>query len=193
MTSLRPETIYRVGAATAIDNGEHSLNSTHDVAKRVTRLIGGALIIIAYVTGVNLFFRRVQVRLNHVNGIDVALMSSLIVPFIASRWLAPSKNRATKIAWYLTAFMALDVVMFAVVIWAPTKGHPTLEALILVWTAVLKAALAPAAVAALAIGFATGERAMTIALGLVCAIGETVYALVGDLPNHPLYWLLFNR
>jgi hypothetical protein len=34
---------------------------------------------------------------------------------------------------------------------------------------------------------------MTIALGLVCAIGETVYALVADLPNHPLYWLLFNR
>lgn len=69
------------------------------------RLIGVALIIIAYVTSVNLFFRRVQIRLNHVNGVDVALMSLLIIPFIASRWLEPSKNRATKIAWYLTAFI----------------------------------------------------------------------------------------
>ncbi len=163
------------------------------MAKRVTRLLGVLVIIVGYVAGVNLFFRRVQVRLNHVSGIDVALMSSLIVPFIASRWLAPSTNRATKIAWYLTALMALDVVMFAVVVWAPTKGHPTLEALVLVWTAVLKAALAPAAVVVLAIGFATGERAMTIALGLVCAIAETVYALVAGLPNHPLYWLLFDR
>ena len=53
--------------------------------------------------------------------------------------------------------------------------------------------LAPAAVGALAIGFATGERRMTIALGLVCAVGETVYALVTDSPNHPLYWLSFDR
>src|SRR5262245_14268138 len=96
--------------------------------------------------------------MNHLNGIDIALMSLLIVPFIASRWLSPSKNRAMKVAWYLTAFMALDVVMFVVVVWAPTKGHPTLEALVLVWTAVLKAVLAPAAVAALAISFATGAQ-----------------------------------
>jgi len=163
------------------------------VAKRTARTIGVALIIVAYLAGVNLFFRRVQVRMNHLNGIDITLMSWLIVPFIASRWLAPWKNRAMNIAWYLTAFMALDVVMFAVVVWAPTKGHPTLEALVLVWTAVLKAVLAPAAVAALAIGFATGARTITVALGLVCAIGETVYSLVADLPNHPLYWLLFGH
>jgi hypothetical protein len=71
----------------------------------MARGIGVALIITAYVMGVNLFFQPVQVRPNHVNGNDIALMSLLIAPFIASRWLAPSHNRATKIAWYLTAFM----------------------------------------------------------------------------------------
>jgi hypothetical protein len=163
------------------------------VATRIARVIGVSLIVIGYVAGVNLFFRRVQVRLNDVNGVDIAVMSLLIVPFIASRWFAPLSNRATRIAWYLMAFMAVDVVMFAVGVWAPTGGHPSLEALVLVSTAVLKAALAPAAVAALAIGLAIGERSMTVALGLVCAIGETLYALVLDLPNHPMYWLLFNR
>ena len=163
------------------------------MARRIARVLGVVLIVIGYVTGVNLFFRRVQVRLNHVNAVDIAVMSLLIVPFIASRWFAPLTNRASRIAWYLMAFMALDIVMFAVGVWAPTGGHPSLEALVLVWTAVLKAALAPAAVAALAIGFARGEQRMTVALGLVCAIGETVYALVLDLPNHPMYWLLFNR
>jgi hypothetical protein len=158
----------------------------------VTRVIGVVLIIVAYLTGVNLFFRPVQIRMNHVNGVDVAMMSLLIVPFIASRWILPSRNRATRIAWYVTAFMAVDAVMFAVVVWAPTGGHPSLEALALVWTGVLKAVLAPAAVAALAIGFAKGERSITIALGLVCTIGESVYALVLDMPNHPLYWLLFD-
>jgi hypothetical protein len=72
--------------------------------------------------------------------------------------------------------MALDVVMFAVLVWAPTGGHPSLEALVLVWTAVLKAVLAPVTVAALAVGLLTGERT-TIALGLACAIGETVVPL----------------
>jgi hypothetical protein len=123
------------------------------MAKRVTRLIGVALIIIAYVTGVNLFFRRVQVRLNHVN------WTSSCSPSLSGR-----QQRGIRRLKPSSSYGPLS-----------SKRRST------------------AAVAALAIGFATGERAMTIALGLLCATGETVYALVGDLPHHPLYWLLFNR
>ncbi|HEX3235221.1 MAG TPA: hypothetical protein VHR41_13555 [Gemmatimonadales bacterium] len=87
----------------------------------------------------------------------------------------------------LCAIMSVEIVLFTVVTFAPTGGHPSFEALGLVWTGVLKVVLAPAAVIALA----NGEKISRIVLGVTCVVCESVYTLI--YPGHPFLWLLLRR
>ena len=134
---------------------------------------GAPLLVLAYLAGLNLFFMPAQVRVwNYLNGVDVLVMLGLIMPFVATRWLSPSSLRATRTAWYLAAVMALDVIFFGLVAFAPTSGHPSLESLVLGLTGLLKVLLAPAALFALSIAFVKGERIRTILSNGCCfAIG----------------------
>jgi hypothetical protein len=154
--------------------------------------VGAALILITYLAGVNVFLTPVQLRVwNYLNGIDVLVMVALVAPFIATRWVSPSNLRATRVAWYLAAVMALDVVFFAIMTFAPIGGHPSLESVVLGFTGLLKVLLVPAALLALVIAFTNGERISTITLGLICMVCETVYIV--PVPNHPFQWLLLRN
>ncbi len=148
-----------------------------------------ALVLLTYVVGLNLFFLPAQEgMLISIDGLDVLIMLGLVLPFLAARWLSPSQVDATRIAWYLTAVMALDIIFFAVMAFAPTSGHPTYESLGALVMGLLKVLLAPAALVALSIAIANGERAWITALGLICVIAESVFTLT--VPYHPFHFLL---
>ena len=152
---------------------------------------GPLLLILAYLAGLNLFFVPTQRRLlNRLGVVDVLLMLGLVLPFLATRWLSPPKLRATRVAWYLTAAMAVDILSFAILVFAPTGGHPSGEALVLHATGFLKVLLAPAAVAALVLALAHGERIPIVVLGLVAVVSESVFLLADA--NHPFRWLLLR-
>lgn len=70
-----------------------------------------ALVLLTYVVGLNLFFLPAREgMLISIDGPDVLVMLGLVLPFVAARWLAPSQVDATRIAWYLTAVMALGII-----------------------------------------------------------------------------------
>jgi hypothetical protein len=145
------------------------------------------LCVAVYLVAVKLGFRCVELRIwNHLDWIDLVVMAALIAPFLASRWRLPHRSRATKVAWWLCAIMAVDVLAFAVGILAPTGGHPSLEAVVSVFIGAGKVALVPAALVCLIVAALRGERATTILLGTLCLIGQTLYTL-GN-PDQPLGW-----
>ena len=151
------------------------------------RLLLAILCVAAYFAAVKLLFRHIQIRIwNYLNWIDLLVMTALIVPFLVSRWLLPSRSRATRLAWWFCALMALDVVAFAVGIVAPTGGHPSLEAVTSLFVGVGKVALVPAAMVSLVVAALRGERVPTILLGILCLIGQTLYTLAN--PDQPLGW-----
>jgi hypothetical protein len=140
-----------------------------------------------FIVAVALLFQPVQLRIwNRLSWVDVVVMTALIASFFASNWLLPPRTLATRLAWWLCALMALDVLAFAVGILAPTHGHPSLEAVVSLFIGVAKIALVPAALSCLAIAALRGERATTVLLGTICLIGETLYTL-GN-PDQPLGW-----
>jgi hypothetical protein len=142
---------------------------------------------VAFLVAVKLLFRPVQIRIsNSLGGIDLLAMTALIAPFLASRWLSPLRSRAARLAWWLCALMALDVLAFAVLVLAPTGGHPSLEALVSLWLGAGKVLLVPAAILCLVVAVLRGERTTTILLGTMCLIGQTLYTL-GN-PDQPLGW-----
>lgn len=113
----------------------------------------------------------------------------LIAIFLATRWVWPSSIKATRIAWWLAAIMAVDVLFFVIMTVAPTgSGHPSLESLVLYFSALAKVAMVPAALLALCIAFSMGESVVTTALGVICLVCESVYIVPG--PVHPFRWLL---
>ena len=156
-------------------------------SSRRGRIFLAVLSPLAFVLAVRLAFQPVQLRFwNHPGWIDLLAMAALIAPFLASRWPLPFRSRVTHVAWWLSALMALDVLAFAVMILAPTHGHPSLEAVVSFWLGAAKVALVPAALLALVVATLRGERAATILLGTMCLIGETLYTL-GN-PDAPLGW-----
>lgn len=153
---------------------------------------GVVAIVIAYLAGVNLSWDVAQIRVwNYLNWVDILIMVALVAPFIATRWMWPSGIRATRIAWFLAAIMACDILVFAVGKLAPTGGHPSLEAVVLSFAAILRVVMAPAAVVALCIALRKGERAPVIALGVICLICQSVYIVPG--PIHPFRWLVVHH
>ena len=153
-------------------------------------MVGVVAIVLAYLAGLNLAWQPVQIRVwNYFNWIDILVMSACIAPFLATRWIWPSATRATRIAWWLAAIMAVDVLVFTIMTVGPTgSGHPSLESLLLYFSAMAKAALVPGALIALCIAFSKGERLGAIALGVICLVCESVYSVPG--PVHPFRWLL---
>ena len=148
----------------------HPLSRT----QRVTLLV---IFLVVYVRTVVMFLRPVQVRiLNSFSGVDLAIMAGLILPFIAAP-LVRSFQRITRMAWVVAAVMALDVVFFAMMEFAPSgSGHPSLEALGTVYLGLAKLALIPITLLLLIISCLKGERINVIGLGFLCLIGATLYA-----------------
>jgi hypothetical protein len=153
-------------------------------------VVGVVAIVLAYLAGLNLAWQPVQIRVwNYFNWIDILVMLALVAPFLATRWVWPSSIRATRIAWWLAAIMALDVLVFTIMTVGPGGGgHPSLESLALYFSAMAKIAMVPAALIALCIAFSNGERVIAIALGIICLVAESVYSVPG--PVHPFRWLL---
>ena len=152
-----------------------------------SRLVLAVFALLLFVLVVWFRFLPFQLRVwNHLSWVDVAVMVALVGPFLASRWLLGSRTRATRLAWWACALMALDVLAFAVLILAPTHGHPSLESMVSFYLGIGKVVLVPAALLWLVAAALRGERATTIVLGTVCLIGETLYTL-GN-PDAPLGW-----
>ncbi len=157
------------------------------------RIVGITAIVLAYVAGLNLFWQPAQLRVwNSFGWGDIGVMVVLIAPFLVARWLLPTRLNATRIAWWLAAIMAADVLFFVIPRLAPTGGgHPSLESLLLYYSSILKIALVPAAVAALCVAYTKGERFIVIAAGVVCLLCESVYMVPG--PEHPVRHLLVRK
>lgn len=147
-------------------------------------------LVAAYVLAVNLFFSPVQRRIwNEFTPVDLLIMVVLIGPFLATRWIAAPRTRAARWAWYLCAVMAIDVLAFGAGTFIPTRGHPSLEALVSMALAFVKAVLIWPVLALFVIASFKGERVTTLVLGAVCLIGETLYTV--SMPNDPVRWILF--
>ena len=145
---------------------------------RTQRVVLLAILIAAYVLTVTTFFRPVQLRLlNRFSEIDLAIMAGLILPFILAPLVAKFQ-RITRMAWVLSAVMALDLVFFAMMEFGPLgSGHPSLEALGSVYLGLAKLALIPATLILLVVACLKGERINVIGVGFICLTGVTLYAI----------------
>jgi len=159
----------------------------------VKRTFGVAAVVVAYLIGLNLFWQRAQLRVwNSFGWVDIAVMVALIAPFLGARWMRPSSVKATRIAWWLAAIMAADILFFVIPKILPSGGeHPSLESLFLYYSSLLKIVLVPAALAALCVAATKGERILVIVFGVVCLVCETVYMVPG--PEHPVRHLLARK
>jgi hypothetical protein len=138
------------------------------------------------------FWQPAQLRVwNAFGWVDIVVMVALIAPFLAMRWVLPSPIKATRVAWWLAAIMAADVLFFVIPRFASGGGHPSLESLLLYYSSLLKAALVPGALAALCVALTKSERLFVIVLGVVCLVCETVYMVPG--PEHPVRQLLVRK
>lgn len=169
---------------------DRRMDDTQSVGGASSVLRRGTLAVFAvasFLLATTLAFRFIQLRIwNHLNWIDLLVMTALMAPFLASRWPLPPRSRWTHVAWWLCALMALDVLAFAVGLLAPTGGHPSLEAVASLFLGAGKVALVPAAVLCLVVAALRGERVTTVLLGTMCLIGQTLYTLVH--PDQPIGW-----
>src|SRR6202008_3723201 len=123
---------------------------------------------------------------NRLSWVDLLTMVALVAPFLATRWALPHRSRATWLAWWLCALLALDVLAFAVMILAPSGGDPSPESLVSYGVGLAKVALVPAALAALVGAAWRGERTVTVVLGASCLAVETLYTVVNS--DSPVAW-----
>jgi hypothetical protein len=107
-----------------------------------------------------------------------ALLSAIpILPFVALPLVVRPLQRLTRAAWILAAVMALDLVFFVVMEFAPTGGHPSIEALGSLFLGMAKPLLVLIAIVLLSIAFVRGERFGVVALGFVCLLAELLFAI----------------
>ena len=135
-----------------------------------------ALLIGGFVAALLLLFLPVQRHLVQGGG-NFFVSAIFMVPFLLVPAVIRPIQQATWRAWILAAVMALDLVFFAVMEFAPTGGHPSFEAMGSLMLGTLKPILVTAAAVLLSIGFRRGERFVVVALGFVCLLGEALYAL----------------
>jgi hypothetical protein len=149
-------------------------NSRRDpTPSRVAQL---ALLIGGYVTALYALFVPVQIRVW--NGVvDLLVSGAMILPFIVLPLLVRLRERATRLAWILMAVMAVDLVFLAVIAFAPTGGHPSLEAIASLFLGMAKLVLVPVSLVLLSAGFLKGERLIVVATGFVCLLGEALYGI----------------
>jgi hypothetical protein len=156
------------------------------------RWAGVVVIVLVYLAGVNLAWSAAQIRVwNYFDWVDIIVMALLVAPFLSTRWVWPSTIRATRMAWVVAAIMAVDIPVHIMTKFSTGSGHPSLESLVLYSSALARVALVPAALAALCVAHAKRERAIVIALGVICLVGVSVYMVPG--PEHPIRWLLIRH
>ncbi|HYN10351.1 MAG TPA: hypothetical protein VES67_23390 [Vicinamibacterales bacterium] len=135
-----------------------------------------ALLVGGFVAALLVLFLPVQRHL--VEGGGSFLVSAiLILPFLLVPVILRPLQRPTRTAWILAAVMALDLVFFAIIEFAPTGGHPSYEAMASLLLGLMKPILVTVAAVLLSVGFRRGERFVVVALGFVCLLGEALYGL----------------
>ena len=140
-----------------------------------------AATVVLYVAVVAALFRPAHLRIwNDLGTVDVVAMTCLVLPFMILPWqdrLRP-RVRVTRYAWWISAFMALDVLFFAVgVLGLEGGGHPSLVALGSYFLRQAKLVLVPATLVLLTIAGLKGERPTLVALGFICLVAETLYTV----------------
>jgi hypothetical protein len=100
-----------------------------------------------------------------------------ILPFILLPLVTRPLQRATRMAWILAAVMALDLVFFAIGEFAPTGGHPSIEAMGSLFLGLAKPLLVLLSIVLLSVAFLRGERFVLVALGFICLLAEALFAL----------------
>jgi hypothetical protein len=143
----------------------------------MSRSVQLALLIGVFVAALLLLFLPVQRQLNDgVSGSRGFLVSAIfILPFLVVPLMIRPLQRATRIAWILAAVMALDLVFWVFITFAPTGGHPSFEAMGSLMLGMLKPILVTVGVVLLSVGFRRGERFVVVALGFVCLLAEALY------------------
>ena len=142
------------------------------------RILQLALLIGGYVTALYALFLPVQIRLwGDFGAVDLLVSGALILPFIVLPLRVRLRERATRLAWILMAVMAVDLVFLAVIAFAPTGGHPSLEAIASLFLGMAKLVLVPVSLVLLSVGFLKGERLIVVATGFVCLLGEALYGI----------------
>jgi len=157
---------------------------SHGTETGPKRIVALAFLIGGYLLALYVFFRPVQLRVwNYFSAVDVLIMACLILPFMAMPWRVRPRLRVTRYAWGISAFMALDLVFFALAEFGPLgSGHPSLESLASYFLAMVKPVLVPAVLVLLGVACVKGERMVVVAIGFLCLAGETLYA------TYPTAW-----
>ncbi len=145
-----------------------------------------ALLVGGFVAALVLLFLPVQRHLVQGGG-EFFVCAIFIFPFLLVPLVVRPLQRPTRIAWILAAVMALDLVFWAVMEFAPTGGHPSFEGMASLLLGMIKPFLVTAAAVLLSMAFRRGERFVVVALGFVCLLGEALYGL------YPIDMLLGGR
>ena len=128
----------------------------------------------------------VQYRQRQGGGPGFFVSAIFILPFVLLPLVARPRERVTRVAWWMAVVMALDLVFWAVAVFAPTGGHPSFEGMASLLLGMAKPILVPVAAVLLSIGFVRGERFLTALLGFVCLVAEGLYAL------YPIDWMFMS-
>ena len=157
---------------------------THSTASPPIRLVQLAFLTAGYLLALYVFFRPVQVRIwNYFSAVDVFTMACLILPFMVMPLLVRPRLRVTRYAWGISAFMALDLVFFALAEFGPLgSGHPSLESMASYFLAMVKPVLVPTVLVLLGVAGVRGERMVVVTTGFLCLAGETLYG------TYPTAW-----
>lgn len=150
------------------------------------RLLQLALLVGGSIAALVLLFMPVQYRQRQGGGPGFFVSAIFILPFVLLPLVARPRERATRVAWVLAIVMALDLVFWAVAVFAPTGGHPSLEGMATLLLGMAKPILVPAAAALLSIGFLRGERFVIVAIGFVCLVAEGLYGF------YPIDWMFVS-
>jgi hypothetical protein len=143
----------------------------------LTRPLQLALLIGAFAAAVYVWLLPIQGWLSG-SADSSALISAIpILPFVLLPLVTRPLLRPTRIAWALAAVMAVDLVFVAIAEFAPTGGHPSLEAMGALLVGLAKPFLVLAAIVLLSIAFLRGERFVVVALGFICLLAEALFAL----------------
>jgi hypothetical protein len=143
----------------------------------MTRSLQLALLVGGFLAALVLLFMPVQYHLRQGGWGGYFVSAIFIPPFVLLPLAVRPRQRVTRFAWMLAAVMALDLVFFSVMAFAPTGGHPSLEGMGSLLLGMAKPILVPAAAVLLSIGFLRGERFVLVALGFVCLLAEALYGL----------------
>jgi hypothetical protein len=143
----------------------------------LTRPLQLALLIGAFAAAVFVWLLPVQGWLwGSANG-KVLVSAVPILPFILLPLVIRPLQRSTRIAWMLAAVMALDLVFFMIGEFAPTGGHPSIEAMGSLFLGLAKPLLVLLSIVLLSVAFLRGERFVVVALGFICLLAEALFAL----------------